>query len=126
MSQSELVRLERIGNRNVIRFTQRNLSKRLIAQNASEQISVLLATNFGAAVSPQEATNADDDRSLEIDFGYVQAISSATLSGLIQIHREARVLGVSLELVNMIDPVREIFKLTRLDRLFMMPKIEMV
>ncbi len=57
-------------------------------------------------------------RRVEVDFADVQSLSSANLGGLIQVNREARGLGADLVLTNVGDPVRDIFKLTRLDRMF--------
>ncbi|QDT10913.1 STAS domain-containing protein [Planctomycetes bacterium K23_9] len=55
---------------------------------------------------------------LEIDFADIQTLSSAHLGGLIRANREARGMNVALVLVNVCDPVKEIFSLTRLDRMF--------
>ena len=55
---------------------------------------------------------------LKLDLGGVDCISSVGLNELISINRKARKLGVKLILTEVGETVREVFVLTRLERMF--------
>jgi anti-anti-sigma factor len=62
----------------------------------------------------------DTDRPslLVVDLGQVGQISSECLNQLINVNCYARSTGVKLVLANLCQPLREVFRITRLDRLF--------
>ncbi|WP_442505829.1 STAS domain-containing protein [Novipirellula sp. SH528] len=55
---------------------------------------------------------------LKLDLGGVDWLSSVGLNELISINRKARKLGVKLILTEVGETVREVFALTRLERMF--------
>ena len=55
---------------------------------------------------------------VKLDLKSIERISSAGVNELIGIHTEARSRGVRLVLLNVSESVREVFSLTRLERIF--------
>lgn len=59
-----------------------------------------------------------------IDFAPVSFMSSATLGKLVKIHKKCKEFKVKLKLCAVSDEIREVFKITKLDKLFDMEKDE--
>lgn len=55
---------------------------------------------------------------LHIDLGRIERLTSETLNQLIQVNCHARTNGTQLVLGNLSQPLQEVFRVTRLDRLF--------
>ncbi len=60
----------------------------------------------------------DQPVALEIDLTRVTRLTSEGLNQLIQVNCHARAQGTNLVLVNLNQPLADVFRLTRLDRLF--------
>lgn len=60
----------------------------------------------------------DDQDCLNLDFKKIDRISSAGLNELISINSQARTQGVRVVLVDVQQSVRDVFALTRLERMF--------
>lgn len=74
----------------------------------------------------QQLTQLIDQRRpavLQIDLARVQRLASEGLNQLIQVNCHARDQGVQLVLVNLNQPLANIFQLTRLDRLFAVERL---
>ncbi len=65
-----------------------------------------------------EATEPSSNLDVMLDFQWIEKITSIGLNELIKINTEARRRGVRIILGNVSKTVREIFALTRLERLF--------
>tara|TARA_R110002049_G_scaffold285698_4_gene467071 strand:- start:231751 stop:232161 length:411 start_codon:yes stop_codon:yes gene_type:complete len=63
-------------------------------------------------------TDGSEIDKLTLDFRQVGWLSSDGLNELISINRQARTRGLRLVLSNVQEPVREVFALTRLERMF--------
>ena len=59
-----------------------------------------------------------EDPCVQLDFTNVDRITSAGLNELIGINSHARNHGIRLELVDVQQAVRDVFELTRLERMF--------
>ncbi|MCA9241251.1 MAG: STAS domain-containing protein, partial [Planctomycetales bacterium] len=53
-----------------------------------------------------------------IDFSPVQFMSSSMLGKLVKIHKNCKEYKAKLKLSGVSDDIREVFKITRLDKLF--------
>lgn len=67
---------------------------------------------------PPLDSGKEDPSLVNLDFSNVDRITSAGLNGLIQLRSRSRVLGFRVKLVNVPTKVREVFELTRLERMF--------
>ena len=59
-----------------------------------------------------------DNAHLQLDFQAIERLNSVWLNELIGINRKARNHGVRLVLLNVQESVRDVFAVTRIDRLF--------
>ena len=66
--------------------------------------------------NPVSADRADLE--LTVDFSDIGRLTSIALNELINMNRQARTRGVQLVLANVSDSLRDIFTLTRLERMF--------
>lgn len=55
---------------------------------------------------------------IELDLGEMRVMTSATLNELITLNTRAKSRGVRLVLTNMADNLRDVFAITRLERMF--------
>ena len=55
---------------------------------------------------------------IELDLGQMESLTSAALNELISLNNRAKSRGVRLVLTNMADNLRDIFAITRLERMF--------
>ncbi len=62
--------------------------------------------------------SANGTSRLHLDFSQIERISSAGLNGLVRLRSRTRSLGFEMVLVNLPPSVREVFELTRLERVF--------
>lgn len=62
--------------------------------------------------------DADRPQVLWVDLGQIEQVSSECLNQLISVNCHARSKGIQLVLANLCQPLREVFRITRLDRLF--------
>jgi len=109
MSQLELIRISFEGTSRMVSFSSENINRIETARQISWQLTELLSND-------KSIDNEQD--SLNLDFKEIDRISSAGLNELIAINSQARNLGVQLVLVDVQQSVRDVFALTRLERMF--------
>lgn len=80
--------------------------------NVGQQLSI----DLNSLVESEEFRCGDSR--LILDFKDVTMISSAALNVLIRLNRETRDRGIRLVLMDVHDGVREVFAVTRLERMF--------
>jgi anti-anti-sigma factor len=109
MSQTELIRVRAEGGHKTISFSPTHLdnvdSTRKIADHVSELLN-----------SDRSETNQHSH--LNLDFKNIDRLSSAWLNELIGINSEARNRGIRVVLLDVQQSVRDVFEVTRLERLF--------
>jgi anti-anti-sigma factor len=59
-----------------------------------------------------------EEANLLLHFGRVAFMSSAALGMLVRLHKKCKDYDISLELCNIAPEIREVFKITRLDKVF--------
>lgn len=65
-----------------------------------------------------ESLDAGQVEVIELDLGEMQIMTSNTLNELITLNTRAKSCGVRLVLTNLADNLRDIFAITRLERMF--------
>lgn len=65
-----------------------------------------------------ELIDKTDEERVVIDFSPVQFMSSSMLGKLVKIHKKCKEYKAKLKLSGVSDDIREVFKITRLDKLF--------
>ena len=100
------------GTGTTVSISPHHLSRYESARQLSEEVCSLVKECAG-----DEEFGEDTDQ-LILDLASVDRISSAGLNGLIQMNSKSRSQGVRLVLVNVSSSVREVFELTRLERMF--------
>ena len=108
MSQADLFRVVEEGNHWVVVLRPEHLNQ----GGAAQEIGVRLSPLF------EEAGSSDRGGRLSLDFGEVDRITSVGLNELIGISSLTRSWGIQLVLLEVCDTVREVFELTRLERMF--------
>ena len=93
--------LESRGDVCVAMFRESNLMGTALADSASRDLRTIVSS-----------TSA---KTLEIDFNVVKSISSSMISTLMKTREQCLTYGVSLKLVGMSGPMRNIFKTMNLD-----------
>ena len=102
-TQAELsVRQE--GDIRLVEFQTRKILDDLQIQQIGERLSELAKSGPGVK--------------LLLDFSHVEHLSSAALSVLINLNRQVSEAGGRLVLANIHQPILEVFKITRLNKLF--------
>lgn len=105
------------GESSELRLVERGQLRTVVAAGA----------NFGGEpIEAEQATRellrlVSDDSDLEevvIDMSEIKQISTACLNRLIEVNSRARIGGTRLVLTNLDDSQLEVFRITRLDRLF--------
>ncbi len=109
MSQIDLIRVKDAGTDWTVSFSPEHLNRMETARQIGTQLSELL---------DREIADDDDDGCLNLDFKDIHWISSAGLNELIGIKSVARSQGVRLILLDVPETVRDVFALTRLERMF--------
>ena len=109
MSQFELIRVCRKGSETIVSFSADHLNQFDSARRIVDDF-VDLVENGLCRSHPIDHLN--------VDFGKIDRISSVGLNGLIQMNSKSRNHGVRLVLIDVPRTVREVFKLTRMERMF--------
>lgn len=103
---SDRVTVSQRGNDLVARLNSPRLNEPAIAQETSDQLqSALDACPAGT-------------QAVHLDLGDVRAIASVALNHLIGFHTKARGQGIHVAITDVQPAVREVFEITRLDRVF--------
>jgi anti-sigma B factor antagonist len=101
---TSLLRIDRNGTVTCVGFTQSSIIDEVVIQRIGKE----LLSQVDAAASPR----------LAIDFTGVEHLSSAALGVLISVHNRIKAQEGQLRLCGIAKPIFEVFKITRLDRLF--------
>jgi len=109
MSRSQLIRVSNDRSDPTVSFSPEDFNRFETARQISWQLTQLLE---------DQANRENRDHRLNLDFKDVGWISSAGLNELIGIHSQARSHGVRVVLLDVPKTVRDIFALTRLERIF--------
>ena len=109
MNQHDMMMVSRKGSDTVISFLSDHLNRfdsaRLIFEDFSELIENGLCRSH-----PIDH--------IKVDLGDMERISSVGLNGLIQMNSKSRNHGVQLILLDVPESVYEVFKMTRMERMF--------
>ncbi|TWU25002.1 putative anti-sigma factor antagonist BtrV [Novipirellula galeiformis] len=92
-------------------------TSQLNSLKTARQLSDDLVGWINAAPKPEPAASKPRP-TLNLDLGDVDWLSSVGINELIQVNRKARKVGVKFVLTEVGDSVREVFELTRLERMF--------
>lgn len=104
MSQSELFRVSIDGDDRVVRFDSGAINDDSVSGQLLRQLVPVCEGLQG--------------NSLHVDLDSVDVLCSSGLNSLIQIHRHVRRSGGEVRLDNVSAGVREVLKVTRLERIF--------
>jgi anti-anti-sigma factor len=108
MSQAEVGKTELGGESRVVSLTHKSLNS-----------TGAIADCMGILVElGQEAAAGCSAPSLFVDMSEIEHITSEGLNELIGLNSEARAQGVTIQLLDVCPSVRDIFELTRLERMF--------
>ena len=112
MTHAELFRVRVDGSEKTITFSPQHIND----IGATERLALYL----GELMDENQTTSDPQDsfETLNLDFQEIAWISSAGLNQLIGINRQARSRGIRLVLTNVQQSVREVFAMTRLERMF--------
>lgn len=108
MSQAEVGKTRFSGDSRVVSLNHKSLN----TTGAIAECMGILA-ELG-----QEAASGCSVPSLFVDMSEVERITSEGLNELIGLNSEARAQGISIQLLDVCPRVRDVFKLTRLERMF--------
>jgi len=109
MSQLELIRITERGTATTVSFSSEHINEIETARQIGWQLIELISNG--------RETN-DENGLLYLDFKEIHRITSAGLNELIGINSQARSNGVRLVLVDVPPSVRDVFALTRIERMF--------
>lgn len=109
MSELELIRVEANGVDKTISFSTDHLNDTTTAHQLAMRIGELMGNL---------QTSDSEDHCLKLDFTHVDRINTAALNELIRLNSEARNRGIRFELLDVQQTVRNVFELTRLERMF--------
>ena len=109
MSQADLLRVSATGSSQTFSVTPDDLNHSETARQIAWQLTEIMGS-FPAST--------DAERRLNLDLRDVGWMGSAALNELIRIKSTARNHGIRLVLTNVVPPVRDVFTLTRLERMF--------
>ena len=109
MSQVQLIRVSAAGTTRIVSFSSEHINRMDTARQIGWQMTELLDS---------ESWSRTDADCVNLDFKDIHWISSAGLNQLIGINSMARSQGIKLILLDVPEKVREIFALTRLERMF--------
>jgi anti-sigma B factor antagonist len=88
----------------IVRFIERKITDDTTIQGLGEELLGLV--------------EHDGRRLLLLNFEGVEFLSSAMLNKLISVNSKAKALGGSVKICNLRTELRDVFKITRLDRMF--------
>lgn len=115
MSQVELIRVHCEGAEKIIWFSADALNNMTTARQIALQLGEIVANE---PTGGDQATACDDVSRLNLDFKDVDWLNTDGLNELIGINNQARGRGVRLVLLDVQESVRDIFAVTRLERMF--------
>ncbi len=101
---ASVLRIDRKGSVTCVGFSQSSIIDEVVIQRIGKE----LLAQVGGDASPR----------LAIDFSGVEHLSSAALGVLISVHNRIKAQEGQLRLCGIAKPIFEVFKITRLDRLF--------
>jgi anti-anti-sigma factor len=110
MTQSELMTVRVDGTEKVISFSHNDINDMTTARQIAGHVGEMMERSDGPDEHAWETLN--------VDFQRVKRVSSVALNQLIGIQSQARSRGIRLVLTNVPHSVREVFALTRLERMF--------
>jgi anti-anti-sigma factor len=121
----EIVRFEQDAPSDQLPTAAVSLTDILVTKETDQTIIIIGAESLSdisraRSLGPQliRLLEAEKTNSMLIDLRQVHQLSSESLNQLIAINCHARSLGVRLILANLCQPLGEVFRITRLDRLF--------
>ena len=114
MSQAEVSKIGFEGECRVLSLSHESLNQ----IGALKDCMGVLAELVG------EADSGCSMPTLFVDMSDIERITSEGLNELIGLNSEARGAGVSVQLLDVCPTVRDVFKLTRLERMFEFGKLE--
>lgn len=109
MSQVEAIQVRADGAHRTVFLSPGNLKDIDTARWTAGQVKELINS---------DSDLPSEDSHLQLDFQDIERLNSVWLNELIGINRKARSRGVRLVLVNVQESVRDVFSVTRIDRLF--------
>jgi anti-anti-sigma factor len=109
MSQTELIRVRAEGAHKTVSFSPTHLDSVDSARQVAGHVSELLNS---------DRSETSQHSHLNLDFKNIDRLSSAWLNALIGINSEARNRGIRVVLLDVQQSVRDIFEVTRLERMF--------
>lgn len=104
MADASPIRSSQDGALTRVEFTERSIIDEVVIQQIGQQIVKLVE----AQASPK----------LLLDFSGVQHLSSAALGVLISVHNRVKSRSGQLRLCAIAKPIFEVFRITKLDKLF--------
>ena len=119
MSRMANIVVKDCGSERVVSLLADHLNDTGMSQSLSVQLASIFESAEGvSSLGDSEFAEDSEMETLTLDFGLVSWLSSVGLNELISINRQARTRGVRLVLANVQEPVRKVFALTRLERMF--------
>lgn len=115
MGREALISVRDAGNERVISFSRRHINTDSTAREIAGSLGEML-----------DEGEEGEFETLNLDLEKVDWLSSVALNHLIGINRSARDRGIRLVLTNVQQSVREVFALTRLERMFELMSPEQV
>lgn len=109
MNQSELIRVRAEGAHKTISFSPAHLDSVDSAKQIAGHVSELLSS---------DCSETSQHSHLHLDFKNIDRINSVWLNELIGINSEARNHGIRVVLLDVQQSVRDVFEVTRLERMF--------
>lgn len=111
MSQVELIRVSSVGSEKTVSVSPDHLNNIKTARQ--------IAWQMGELLSSQASQESDGDGGrLNLNFSNIDRLNSEGLNELIGINAQARSQGVQLVLLDVQETVRQVFEVTRLERMF--------
>ncbi len=109
MGNAQLIRVTAEGTCKMVSFSSEHINRIETARQIGWQLTELIDS---------DQTAIDDNDCLNLDFKNINWISSVGLNELIGINSLARSHGIRVVLVDVPQSVRDIFAITRLERMF--------
>ena len=101
---SSHVKIRREGSVSVVQFADRKILEELSIHEIGEELKVLV--------------DSEPKVRLLLDFASVDHLASAALGMLITLHKNVQARNGTLKLANINKQIFQVFKITRLDRVF--------
>lgn len=104
MNEFSRISISQVGDVHVLQITIADLSSREIVQGLDEELS-----DYARSHQPAK---------MVLDFSTVRFINSEMLSTMIRVRKLVQGQGGTVEMRHLSHPVRDVFRVTKLDRLF--------